>query len=142
MFNKIVWATDGSENADRALDYAKSLASADGATLTVVHIVQKIATSGDKALAWNANEEDVEAKANEIVSELSDEGLNATLRIVTHVGPQPAHEIADIAREEEADLIVVGTRGHAAIAGLLLGSVTQRLLHVAPCPVLVVPTVT
>ena len=142
MFKKIVWATDGSENADRALAYAKSLASADGATLTVVHIVQKIATSGDKALAWNANEEDVEAKANEIVSELSDEGLNATLRIVTHVGPQPAHEIADIAREEEADLIVVGTRGHAAIAGLLLGSVTQRLLHVAPCPVLVVPTVT
>ena len=142
MFKKIVWATDGSENADRALAYAKSLASAEGATLTVVHIVQKIATSGDKALAWNANEEDVEAKANEIVSELSDEGLNATLRIVTHVGPQPAHEIADIAREEEADLIVVGTRGHAAIAGLLLGSVTQRLLHVAPCPVLVVPTVT
>ena len=142
MFKKIVWATDGSENADRALAYAKSLASADGATLTVVHIVQKIATSGDKALAWNANEEDVEAKANEIVSELSDEGLNATLRLVTHVGTQPAHEIADIAREEEADLIVVGTRGHAAIAGLLLGSVTQRLLHVAPCPVLVVPTVT
>ena len=142
MFKKIVWATDGSENADRALAYAKSLASAEGATLTVVHIVQKIATSGDKALAWYANEEDVEAKANETVSELSDEGLNATLKIVTHVGPQPAHEIADIAREEEADLIVVGTRGHAAIAGLLLGSVTQRLLHVAPCPVLVVPTVT
>ena len=142
MFKKIVWATDGSENADRALAYAKSLASAEGATLTVVHIVQKIATSGDKALAWYANEEDVEAKANETVSELSDEGLNATLKIVTHVGPQPAHEIADIAREEEADLIVVGTRGHTAIAGLLLGSVTQRLLHVAPCPVLVVPTVT
>jgi nucleotide-binding universal stress UspA family protein len=39
----------------------------------------------------------------------------------------------------ESDAIVVGTRGHTPIAGLLVGSVTQRLLHIAPCPVIVVP---
>ena len=139
MFKKIVWATDGSESADQALSVAKSLASEERAELTVVHVVQKIATSGDTALGWYANEEQVEAKVNQIASDLSESGLKASVRIVTHVGPQPAHEIADLAREAGADLIVVGTRGHGALAGLLLGSVTQRLLHVAPCPVLVVP---
>ena len=139
MFKKILWATDGSDNADKALAVAKSLASQEGAELTIVHVVQKIATSGDAALAWYADEEKVEAKVRRIASELSEEGLNPSLKIVTHVGPQPAHQIADLAREADADLIVVGTHGHSAISGLLLGSVTQRLLHVAPCPVLVVP---
>ena len=139
MFKKILWATDGSENADCALAIAKSLVSEADATLTIAHVVQKIATSGDTALGWYANEEQVEAKVQVIASELSDEGLSVSLKIVNHVGPQPAHEIADLAREAGADLIVVGTRGHGAISGLMLGSVTQRLLHVAPCPVLVVP---
>ena len=57
-------------------------------------------------------------------------------------GHQPAQDIADTAREIGADLIVLGTRGHGAVAGLLLGSVVLRLLHVAPCPVVAVPAIT
>jgi nucleotide-binding universal stress UspA family protein len=53
---------------------------------------------------------------------------------------EAAHVVAEAAREEGADVIVVGTRGRGPLAGLLLGSVTQRLLHLAPCPVLAVPT--
>ena len=45
MFKTIVWATDGSEHADRALDVAKTLASEQGATLTIVHVVQRIAAT-------------------------------------------------------------------------------------------------
>jgi nucleotide-binding universal stress UspA family protein len=82
------------------------------------------------------------ATVRELVGELSHEGMNAILKVVDFVGPQPAQGIADIAEEVEADVIVVGTRGHWAIGGLLVGSVTQRLLHVAPCPVLSVPPVT
>jgi nucleotide-binding universal stress UspA family protein len=78
----------------------------------------------------------VEAKLRKLAAELSDEGFSVDLKIVSHVGPQPAHTIADIAWEAGAELILVGCRGHAAIPGLLLGSVTQRLLHVSPCPVL------
>jgi nucleotide-binding universal stress UspA family protein len=51
----------------------------------------------------------------------------------------PAHVIADAAAKESADVIVTGTRGHTALAGVFLGSVAQRLLHLAGCPVLVVP---
>lgn len=139
MFKRIVWATDGSETADRALAVAKSLASEEGATLTIVHVVQRIASGRGKGLTWYADEEQVVARVKKLATELSDEGLSTSVKIVDDRGIQPAHDIADAAREAGADLIVMGTRGHTAIGGLLLGSVTQRLLHVAPCPVLAVP---
>jgi nucleotide-binding universal stress UspA family protein len=139
MFNNLVWATDGSENADRALSYVKSMASGDGARVTVVHVAEFYASHVAAGLPVHANEEEVQAKLKKVVSELSDEGIDATLKIVSHRGAQPAHEIADIAEDIGADLIVVGTRGHTPLAGLLVGSVTQRLLHLAECPVLAVP---
>ena len=141
MFKTIMWATDGTENADRALPYAKALAREEGATLVVAHVVERYASHKASGLAVHADEEQVEAKLKKLVAQLSDDGLNADLTIVSHMGPQPAHEIADIAREAGADLIVVGCRGHAAVTGLMIGSVTQRLLHVSPCPVLVVPPI-
>jgi nucleotide-binding universal stress UspA family protein len=50
-----------------------------------------------------------------------------------------AKRIAEIAVEVDGDVIVVGTRGHSAFSGAILGSITQRLLHFAHCPVLAVP---
>jgi nucleotide-binding universal stress UspA family protein len=140
MFDTILWATDGSENADRALPYVKALAQRERAKLIVAHVVEKYASQKASGLAVHADEEIVEEKLKQLSAQLSDEGYSSELRIVSHVGPQPAHEIAAIAREVGAEVIVAGCRGHGAVAGLLLGSVTQRLLHVSPCPVLVVPS--
>jgi nucleotide-binding universal stress UspA family protein len=137
LFDTIIWATDGSQNADQALLVAKTLAQGNGASLVVVHIVQHYATKS--GLALYADEQQVKTRLEQAVQQLSKDGFRTSLRIVDHVGPQPAHEIADIAREEGAGLIVVGTRGHGPIAGLLLGSVTLRLLQIAPCPVVAVP---
>ena len=138
MFKTIVWASDGSEHADRALSLAKKLAQRDKAAVIVAHVVQRWAKKG--GLAAYPDEEEVEERLKQVVDELGGEGLDASLRIVEHIGLQPAHDIADVAREAGADLIVVGTRGHSALPGLMLGSVTQRLLHVSPCPVLAVPS--
>lgn len=139
MFKTIIWATDGSENADRSLAYAKALAAGEGASLVALHVVQRITNSRATGLTANVDEGHVKEGVRKIVDELRAEGLNASLKVVDELGPQPAHLIADAARELDADVIVMGTRGHSAIGGLLLGSVTQRLLHVAPCPVLAVP---
>ena len=138
MFKRIVWATDGSEAADRALPYAKELAEGAGRTLVVVHANEFLAgrAGGYPVLA---DEAELEEKIRGQVKSARDEGIKATFKLVSGAAPHAAHLIAEAAKEVDADVIVVGTRGHGAVAGLLLGSVTQRLLHVAPCPVLAVP---
>jgi nucleotide-binding universal stress UspA family protein len=139
MFKSIVWANDGSEPAQQALPLVKELAHAGAATVTLVHVVERIEGGGAVGLPRRADEPHVQAQLRELVSTLEQEGIAASLEIKGDVGARPAHEVADVARKIGADLIVAGSRGHTAIGGLLLGSVTHRLLHIAPCPVLVVP---
>jgi nucleotide-binding universal stress UspA family protein len=86
-----------------------------------------------------ADEEEVEQKVQRQAKDLQDAGLNATYEHCGASAGGAAHAIAHAAKEDGADLIVVGTGGQGPVSGLLLGSVTHRLLHVAPCPVLAVP---
>lgn len=140
MFNTVVWATDGSESADRALPYAKKLAMQDGAALVVVHSVEHMVGPRAGGFPVHADEDEVNAKIERQVEALAADGVNVTSQ--TLGGPSvigAAHMIADVARDVGADLIIVGTRGHTPLSGLMLGGVTQRLLHIAPCPVLAVP---
>jgi len=138
MFKTILWATDGSEAADAALPYARDLAEGAGHELVVVHSKELLRGRAGGYPIY-ADEDELVAKIHRQAEELRSEGLDVTLRIETAAAPGAAGMIADAARSLGADVIVVGTPGHTAIGGLLLGSVTQRLLHVAPCPVLAVP---
>jgi nucleotide-binding universal stress UspA family protein len=140
MFKRVVWATDGSEDADRALPQAKTLAADGGGALIVVHCEEMtLPGKGGGSFPRNANEDDLQEKIKRQVAELSSEGIEASLRLTRAAVGGAGHAIADIASEEKADVIVVGTRGHTVLVGLLVGSVVQRLLHIATCPVLVVP---
>jgi nucleotide-binding universal stress UspA family protein len=138
MFKTIVWATDGSDAADKALPYAKSLAEGPERTLVVVHAKELMVGRGGGSPVL-ADEDDLQAKIRSQVEEAREDGIDATFKLVAGGASHAAHMIADAAKEVDADVIIVGTRGHGPIAGLLLGSVTQRLLHIASCPVLAVP---
>lgn len=140
MFEKVLWATDGSQAADTALPMVQALAGADGAKLYVVHCVEVFVGPRSGGLAVNADEDEMQQKVKGQAEQLAQSGADVETRIVEAPGRGgPARGIADVARELGADVIVVGTRGHTALAGLVVGGVTQRLLHIAPCPVLAVP---
>jgi nucleotide-binding universal stress UspA family protein len=137
MFKTIVLALDGSEAARRAAPLAVELAERDGARLVIVHVDERIAGKGGGQV--HLDEDSIQADIREQAEQFAQRGIATTVRMSEAMVGGPARPIADVAREEGADLIVVGTRGHAGLSGILLGSVTQRLLHLAHQPVLAVP---
>jgi nucleotide-binding universal stress UspA family protein len=140
MFKKIVFATDGSDTADHALGFAQKLAAEGGGELLFVHCEEfTMPGKGGGRLPVAANEEDLLAKIERQVAEASQQGVPARLQMEKASVGGAAHVIADAARNAQADAIVVGTRGHTPLAGLLVGSVTHRLLHITPCPLFAVP---
>jgi nucleotide-binding universal stress UspA family protein len=140
MFATIVWATDGSEAADRALPYVKELADSFGAKVIVAHSEEFLLGPRAGGQPVHVDEEEMQAKIRGQVEELKNGGVDAEFKLTGGTSLQgAAHMIANVARERDADLIVTGTRGHTALAGLLVGSVTQRLLHIAPCAVMAIP---
>lgn len=141
MFKTVVWASDGSAASERALPFAKGLAQSSGGRLIVVY-VNEIRVDSRAALATTiANIEDEEPAAVRRIAEgLQQNRVAAEFVTGDVMVGGVARVIADLARNADADLIVTGTRGKNPLVGLLVGSVTSRLLEIAPCPVLAVPS--
>jgi len=137
MFGTIVLAVDGSRPSDNAIDYAGRLAKESGSRIVAVHVKEIMA--GRAAGPVHVDEEELLQKIRGQMKQLNDDGIKAELQVTSTMTGGPAHVIAEAAAKESADIIVTGTRGHTALAGVFLGSVAQRLLHLAGCPVLVVP---
>ncbi len=138
MFQLIVVATDGSESGDLAVAFARDLATEQTSRMVVVHVDQLVPGHGG-AHHTQVLEPEIRTKIEDQVSALRTGGLDVELKVHQTAVHGPAHEIADDAKAEKADLIVVGSVGSGPLRGLLLGSVAHRLLQIAPCPVLVVP---
>jgi nucleotide-binding universal stress UspA family protein len=137
MFKTIVVALDGSEGSQRAVPFAVGLARRDNARIVIAHVEEDIVGKGGGPI--HATEDEIQADIRRQAEELSGQGVEASVEMASVMVGGPAHAIASIADKCGADLIVTGTRGHSPVAGLLLGSVTQRLLHIAHQPVLVIP---
>ncbi|HEY2543838.1 MAG TPA: universal stress protein [Gaiellaceae bacterium] len=137
MFETIVWATDGSELADRALVTVMDLARQHHATIVAIHANELLAGRFGGA-PMLSDEPELVAKIRGQVTELRELGLPVELKVVngTH---DVAQLIAKAAREVDADLIVVGTHGWGGFRAAVLGSVARGLLHTAFCPVLSIP---
>ena len=140
MFKHIIWATDGSAHADRALDYAVEMALHDDAGLQVVHVSERLTGPHVTGVDVGLDEDRIVAHIKlQAAAVEAQQGVSTTVEFAASHSGTIAERIAEIAVDSGADLLVVGTRGRSGLAGALLGSVTQRLLHLAPCPVLAVP---
>lgn len=138
MFKTIVLGLDGSDSSDHALEQATMLAKERGSSVKVVHVVELVVSRGGGTL--HLDEDELKAKIEKQVKGLVDAGVDAKLELHSAMAGGPAHVIADVAARSGADLIITGTRGHTAAAGILVGSVTHRLLHLAHCPLLIIPS--
>ena len=137
MFETIVWATDGSELANRALVPVMELARTHHSRIVAVH-ANEVLKGRFGAAPVLADEFDIADKIKEQVAELHDLGFDVEFEVANGTGDVPTL-IARQAEKADADLIVVGTHGWGGFQAAVLGSVARGLLHTAKCPVLSIP---
>jgi len=145
---RIVAAVDGSAPSLKAVDLAADLASKYDAELILFTNGREFSPVIDRELESYARSEHIETLGSDVgvaaaETVLAGARLTARAKGATRIATNsafgdPAEEIIALAKDQKADLIVIGSRGHGQLAGLLLGSVAQKVLAHAACPVLVV----
>ena len=141
----ILCPTDFSELSVGALRYAALLAEKFGAKLHVLHVVDQAyqywMAMGPETIPAGPSVEEMIATAEKQMAEFTGEHVPASLKATTEIiSGRPFLEIIRIAKEKNVDLIVIGTHGRGALTQMLLGSVADKVIHKAPCPVLSVRT--
>jgi len=140
----ILVATDFGPASANALRYGRALAGQFGARLHVLHVTHDsylaaAAMYGYAGVPFEAQEEIERAARQQTEALLTDEdrrGLGAVAITVTDNSPAAA--VVDYARNNDIDLLVLGTHGRGALSHLIMGSVAERVVRMAPCPVLTV----
>jgi len=132
----IVLATDGSKYSAVATERAISFAKSYGGELKVVSVVDVPAEFYAEA---PAAVEELVRKAKGFVADVKKQAEAAGVRVETYVGEAEAFQaISNLALEQKADIIILGSHGRTGLRRLLMGSVTEKVIGYAPCPVLVV----
>ena len=131
---------DFSNYSASALDYAIDLAKKLGARITLVHVIHAMPLGVPEAGValpvsyWQEIETEVSQMLEEQRKRIQHAGLRGETVVAHGV---PFQEIIKVAKAKNADLIIMGTHGRTGISHILLGSVTEKVLRLAPCPVLV-----
>ena len=142
LVKRILCATDFSSPANEALTLALSFADAAGSELTLLHVIDALPEPGEPAYAVpeiaglrQALEEQARPKLLALPATLSS-GHEVEKRLATG---RAAERILELATEQRADLIVLGTVGHRPLSRMLFGSTSDRVVREATCPVITVP---
>ena len=134
---KVIVPVDLSENSVVAIDTALQLV-ADPGDITVVHVLQELSPLEPGEIEmWNTVDVPTRLRHGKsaLRERLRDPRFSA-IRIEVLIG-DPGHEIAEMADREQADLIVLPSHGRRGLTRLLIGSVAERIVRLAHCPVLV-----
>jgi nucleotide-binding universal stress UspA family protein len=136
MFDRILVAVDGSREGGKTVPVALDLAGRYGSTVAVVHVREHTRYEGDDVDLGSGPA--AEQLVEEVVATFRDAGIEATGQIRRVRPGDTPEQIVDVAKEMDADLIVMGTRGMTEWKSLLLGGVANKVVHHAHCPVLLV----
>lgn len=138
----ILVATDFSEPSAVALAYGRNLARAFGARLFVLHVIEDVMLrySAEIGFALPELQADLEQAARRDIDALVTDDDRKTIDVVAAIETSAniAGAIVAYAKDNAVDLIVTGTHGRGAVSHLLMGSVAERVVRLAPCPVLTV----
>ena len=141
---KILVPTDFGEAADVALNYARALAKNFGASIDLLHVAEDAAArmfAGEVYVAVPPTlQRDIEEAARKQLHQrtIDNDPEPLPVRRVVIASNAPAMAIVNYAKDTAIDLIVMGTHGRGPMAHLLMGSVAERVVRLAGCPVLVV----
>jgi nucleotide-binding universal stress UspA family protein len=144
VLKSILVATDFGEASETALRYGRELARRFGADLHLLYVADDLASRVSMASGVPADighmQSDLEARARrDLDALLSDEDRRLLrARAVVLTSAATAHTIVAYAADEHIDLIIMGTHGRGAVAHFFVGSVAEKVVRRAPCPVLTV----
>jgi len=142
MTQRILVPVDGSEHARQALEHACLVQRANGATIHLLHIPEAPLAKDALGVKVGATPLDYtpekgREQAERWLQETWQECGNSDGQAEYHIADgRPAQEIVRAAKRLEADLIIMGSRGRSNLKGLAVGSVSHKVSHIAPCPVI------
>ncbi|MGA6966402.1 MAG: universal stress protein [Xanthobacteraceae bacterium] len=138
MFSKMLHANDGSEHAFNALTLALKIAKQSNAELHMI-CVEEIDYLPETMEDVRQETGVAGRRFHSVVNRARSMAEESQVKLKTHVvAGHPVRDIVDLARDLKADLLVVGASGHSALYDRMIGSRADRIVHLAPCPVLVV----